>query len=193
MSRNKVLEAAVELFAEKGYHQASMDDIALRANVAKGTLYYHFTGKSQLFRTIVSEGLQRIRGRIEADLNARLTLEEQIKRVIGHNLDLFMESSGLAHIVFHELTNGIEEEVLAELKRLREEYVRFIAGILEEGQKLGIVRVMNCTLAAAGLLGLLDSCCDYFLSNNRQISREEIEKFIYTTITSGLFTRNEQG
>ncbi|TMV52752.1 TetR/AcrR family transcriptional regulator [Paenibacillus mesophilus] len=193
MSRNKVLEAAVELFAEKGYHQASMDDIALRANVAKGTLYYHFTGKSQLFRTIVSDGLQRIKVRIEADLNAGLALEEQIKRVIGHNLDLFTESSGLAHIVFHELTNGIEEEVLAELKRMREEYVRFIAGILEEGQKLGIVRLMNSTLAAAGLLGLLDSCCDYFLSNNRQISRDVIENFIYTTVTSGLFIGREQG
>jgi AcrR family transcriptional regulator len=156
-------------------------------------LYYHFTGKSQLFQTIVSDGLQRIKARIEADLNAGLKLEEQIKRVIRHNLDLFTECSGLAHIVFHELTNGIEEEVLAELKRLRDGYVRFIAGILEEGQKYGVVRSMNCTLAAAGILGLLDSCCDYFLSNNRQISRDEIEEFVYTTVTKGLFAGNEQG
>ncbi|MDF2714328.1 MAG: transcriptional regulator, TetR family protein, partial [Paenibacillus sp.] len=49
MSRNKVLQAAIGVFAEQGYHQASMDDIALKADVAKGTLYYHFSGKSELF------------------------------------------------------------------------------------------------------------------------------------------------
>jgi AcrR family transcriptional regulator len=190
MSRNKVLQAAIGVFAEQGYHQASMDDIALKADVAKGTLYYHFSGKSELFKTVVSDGLRQLKARIDSDLNAGLMLEEQIKRVIGHNLDLFTDNSGLAHIVFHELTNGIDEEVLAELKKLRDEYVSYIAGIFEEGQKLGIVRAMNSRLAATSIIGLVDSSCDYFLSNQGGISREEIETFLYMTVTSGLFIGN---
>lgn len=190
MSRNKVLQAAVAVFAEKGYHQASMDDIALKADVAKGTLYYHFSGKSELFKTVVGDGLRQLKARIDSDLNAGLMLEEQIKRVIRHNLDLFTDNSRLAHIVFHELTNGIDEEVLTELKKLRDEYVGYIAGILEEGQKLGIVRAMNGRMAATGIIGLLDSSCDFFLSNEEGVSREELETFLYMTVTSGLFNGN---
>lgn len=187
MSRDKIVRAAVELFAEKGYHQASMDDIALRANVAKGTLYYHFSGKSQLFKTIVSDGLRQITTRIESDLSSGLSFEQQLKRIVGHHIDLFLECHELAHIVFHELSNGIEEDVLTELKKLRDEYVAYVAGLLEEAGKLGVMRHIDCRLAAAGMLGLLDSSCDYFLRNKDHISREQVEIFVLTTLLLGIF------
>lgn len=191
MSRDKVLQAAVEVFAEKGYHQASMDDIALRANVAKGTLYYHFSGKAELFRTIVSDGLRQLRSRIDTDLKAGLRLEEQIRRIVRHNVRLFTENSGLARIVFHELSNGIDQEVLTELNGLRDEYAHYIADILEEGRKVGLVRAVNCRLAACGMIGLLDNCCAYLLSHGEEVTREEVESFLYTTATAALLRAAE--
>jgi AcrR family transcriptional regulator len=187
LSKEKIIQTAVEVFSENGYHRASMDEIALRANVAKGTLYYHFPGKAQLFKTLVKDGFQEIIDKVQADLKANLTLEEQIKRIIRHNLDLFLESSNLAHIVFNELSNGIDQEVLEELKKLRIDYIHFLASVLEEGKHEGVLRDVNCNLAAAGIVGMLDSACNYFLNNKNEGSRDQIEQFFYTIITSGLF------
>ncbi|GGI45795.1 TetR family transcriptional regulator [Paenibacillus marchantiophytorum] len=186
MSKEKIIHAAVDVFSENGYHRASMDEIALRANVAKGTLYYHFPGKAQLFKTLVVEGFQEVIDKIRADLQANLTLEEQIRRIVRHNLDLFLESSGLAHIVFNELSNGIDQEVLEELKNLRIDYIHFLAEVLEEGKQEGLLRDVNCKLAAAGIVGMLDSAANYFMSNRHELSREHMERFFYTIITSGL-------
>lgn len=192
MSRTHIMKAAIKVFAEKGYHQASMDEIAIIAEVAKGTLYYHFSSKLELFKTAVGEGLQQMKVRIHSDLTANLTLNEQIRRIIRHHLNLFTENCGLAQIVFHELSNGIEGEVLAELKQLRDEYVGYVAGILSEGQKYGIVREMNCQLAATGIIGLVDRCSEYFMSHRSTVSRDDVENFIYMTITSGLFVENDK-
>ncbi|KRF03405.1 TetR family transcriptional regulator [Paenibacillus sp. Soil766] len=185
MSKEKIIHAAIEVFSEKGYHRASMDEIALRANVAKGSLYYHFPGKAQLFKTLVKEGFQEIIDRIRTDLNANLSLDEQIKRIIRHNLELFLDSSNLAHIVFNELSNGIESEVLEELKQLKVDYIHFLSGVLEEGKREGVLRDVDCNLAAAGIIGMLESACKY-LDNKNEMSRELIERFFYTIITSGL-------
>lgn len=185
MSKEKIIHAAIEVFSEKGYHRASMDEIALRANVAKGSLYYHFPGKAQLFKTLVKEGFQDIIDRIQADLKTNLSLEEQIKRIIRNNLDLFLESSNLAHIVFNELSNGIETEVLEELKMLRLDYIQFLSDVLEEGKREGVLRDVNCPLAAAGIIGMLESACN-FLNSKNDLSRDLIEQFCYTMITSGL-------
>ncbi|OPH48822.1 TetR family transcriptional regulator [Paenibacillus ferrarius] len=187
MSKVKIIHAAVDVFSENGYHRASMDEIALRANVAKGTLYYHFPGKAQLFKTLVVQGFQEVIDKIRADLQADLTLEEQIRRIVRHNLDLFLESSGLAHIVFNELSNGIDQEVLEELKKLRIDYIHFLAEVLEEGKQEGVLRDVNCQLAAAGIVGMLDSAANYFMSNTHELSRDHMERFFYTIITSGLF------
>ena len=100
--------------------------------------------------------------KVQADLKANITLEEQIKRIIRHNLDLFLESSKLAHIVFNELSNGIDQEVLEELKKLRIDYIHFLADVLEEGKQEGVLRDVNCHLAAAGIIGMLDSAVIIF-------------------------------
>ncbi len=188
MSRAKILNAAMKIFSEHGYHRASMDEIALQANVAKGTLYYHFPSKAQLFKTLVSDGFQKMMERIESDLETDLPLEEQIRRIIGHNLNLYLECSDFAHIVFNELSNSIDEEVLAELRKLREDYIRFISGILEEGRKAGVVREVNCQLAAAAMIGMLDGSCNYLLSRHGEVPREQLETFLYTLITDGLLS-----
>ncbi|MDF2722203.1 MAG: transcriptional regulator, TetR family [Paenibacillus sp.] len=186
MSRDKIIRAAVEAFAEKGFHQASMDDIALRAKVAKGTLYYHFTGKSQLFQSIVSDGLRQLRARIESDLVTVHTLEQQIRRIVGHHTELFVDYHELAHIVFHELSNGIEEEVRIELSKQRDAYIAYVASLLKEAQKMGAMREIDCGLAAAGMLGLLDSSCSFMLRHQERISREQVEAFVVTTLRSGI-------
>ena len=60
MNRTKrlIFESAIRIFSDCGYRGATMDDIASSAGLAKGTLYYHFTSKEEIFNFIVKEGVQ---------------------------------------------------------------------------------------------------------------------------------------
>ncbi|MDR9855843.1 TetR/AcrR family transcriptional regulator [Paenibacillus sp. VCA1] len=188
MSKDKIISAAIEVFSENGYHRASMDEIALRAQVAKGTLYYNFPGKSELFKTVVKQGFEDIMQRTQADLYAPLPIKEQILRIIRHHLDLFLESRHFSHIVFNELSNGIEQDVLDELKQLRREHLRFLAAILEEGKcDENLIRDVDANLAAASIIGTLESTCNYYLNHPDEYTRDDLEHFVFTIITQGLF------
>ncbi len=65
--RDSILNAATMLFSRKPYHMVVMDDIARQARVAKGTLYYHFNSKEDLYITLFKDGLDDLLVRLRAD------------------------------------------------------------------------------------------------------------------------------
>lgn len=71
------MEAALELFVEKGFHAAPMSELARRAQVAQGTLYVYFTGKEALIRHLFKELEEKIRAAIEKDYPASRPLRER--------------------------------------------------------------------------------------------------------------------
>ena len=115
MSRDRIIEAAAGVFARNGYHRTRMDDIALAAGVAKGTLYYHFPGKSDLFRALATEGLEMLLRQTQDALDAQVPFVGQLSLVVSRILRLYMEYSELAHIFFHEITSGLDDDVLRDI------------------------------------------------------------------------------
>ncbi|OZB92148.1 TetR/AcrR family transcriptional regulator [Paenibacillus sp. XY044] len=188
MSKDRIIKAAIEVFSENEYHRASMDEIALRAQVAKGTLYYNFPGKSQLFKTVVKSTFEDFIRRMEADLQSSIPLKDKIQQTIRHHLDLFLESRHLSHIVFNDISNGFEEDVLDELKLLRQEHLNFLANILEEGKcDENYLRDLDSHIAAVSIIGTLESTSKYFLSHQNEYSRDDLERQVSTMITMSLF------
>ena len=58
-SRNRLLDAAVEVFAERGYERASVDAVVAAAGLSKGTFYWHFSSKAELFQALLEERIDR--------------------------------------------------------------------------------------------------------------------------------------
>ena len=87
--REGLINAAVSVFSKKGFYKASMDDIAAEAEVAKGTLYYYFKNKSELFKTVVVEGINYL-------------TDELIKIVNNSNDSSFMTS--LSYVINYIIT-----------------------------------------------------------------------------------------
>ncbi len=82
MKREVILNTAMTLFSKKPYHRVSMDEIAQKARVAKGTLYYHFKSKEALYAALLHEGLDVMILR----LNERFKRDDPIE-----NLKLFIQ------------------------------------------------------------------------------------------------------
>src|SRR5207302_2286127 len=68
-----ILQAAEEVLAEKGYHETSMDEIAARVGIAKGTVYLHFPSKEDLVVALYEGNVQKMSQAVEAILSSELT------------------------------------------------------------------------------------------------------------------------
>ena len=87
-TKKAIFEAAVREFSECGYNGATMDEIALKAGVAKGTLYYHFKSKEEIFSFVVVEGIRAMQTAISQINDMDIGSFEKIRLICKNQLTL---------------------------------------------------------------------------------------------------------
>ncbi|MBO0796260.1 MAG: helix-turn-helix transcriptional regulator, partial [Ktedonobacteraceae bacterium] len=87
-----ILEIAEVMFIDKGYHDTSMDEIAARAGVAKGTLYQHFPGKEDLVFALFERHLERFERMIEQIAASTETASAKLERILRY---AYLEQHGM--------------------------------------------------------------------------------------------------
>ncbi|MCS7232651.1 MAG: TetR/AcrR family transcriptional regulator [Synergistetes bacterium] len=80
LTREKILNAALECFAQKGFKETTVDEIAKRAKVSKGNIYWHFKSKFEIFRELIKEEVKKIHQLIEEEGDDSLSLKELWRR-----------------------------------------------------------------------------------------------------------------
>jgi AcrR family transcriptional regulator len=154
--REQILAAAGEVFAEKGYHSASISDVIVRAGIARGTFYLYFTGKHNVLEAILDDVLHTLRSRIEpieVGPEARppnVQLFENIRRVFS----FATEQPVLTRLV---LEHGLspDDEVAGRVTRFWDHVAEMIEASLTQGTELGIVRDCDVKLVARASLGAI--------------------------------------
>ncbi|MFB7325251.1 TetR/AcrR family transcriptional regulator [Streptomyces sp. NPDC056190] len=155
-TRQKLYEAAVTLIAEQGFSATTVDEIAERAGVAKGTVYYNFASKSVLFEELLRHGV----GLLTASLREAA---ERTAREGGSRVDAMVR----AGLVFIDRYPAFTQLYVAELWRtnrswqstllvVRQEAVAVVEGVLREGMAHGeFSEDVDVPLTAAALVGMV--------------------------------------
>jgi AcrR family transcriptional regulator len=155
----ELLEAALHVFAESGYRKTSLDDVARRAGVTKGTIYHYFDTKEALLLAVVEHYQALAFGRIEETLqNRALSETERLRQIITRT---FAPAPGGSRPLLTLLIRAIATEV----PRVHERWLRngpvrlgtLIARVIATGQRRGeFNRQVDAEIAARGLVaGLL--------------------------------------
>lgn len=84
--RWEILNAAIALFSERGFERTTVDEIATRANVGKGTIYLHFENKEKIFIAIIDSGMQHIIDRMSEVLNESGDFIQEFERLLLQHL-----------------------------------------------------------------------------------------------------------
>ena len=88
-TKEKILTVAEKLFSRFGFHKTSMDEIAKIARKAKGSLYYHFTSKEELFREVVSKEIFNLQHNLSIIINNdKLNASEKIKLYLVKRMEI---------------------------------------------------------------------------------------------------------
>ncbi|MET9349325.1 TetR/AcrR family transcriptional regulator [Streptomyces termitum] len=158
-TRAKLYEAAVTLIAEQGFSATTVDEIAERAGVAKGTVYYNFKSKTELFEELLRHGVALLTASL------RTAAEETAAR--GGSRVAALDAMIRAGLVFIDRYPAFTQLYVAELWRtnrawnstllvVRQEAVAVVEGVLRDGVEAGeLSDEIDVQLTAAALVGMV--------------------------------------
>ncbi|MBP2034076.1 AcrR family transcriptional regulator [Clostridium algifaecis] len=162
-TKTTIFESAIKIFSNNGYDGATMDAIAADAGVAKGTLYYHFKSKQEIFRYIISKGLQIIKEEIEDIINEKEDAISKLKSLCKIQLGLVYERKDFFKVIMGQLWGKNSRQL--ELREAVDKYILYIQKYLEDAIKEGTIKEGNTYFMAYTLFGTICSAAVYELMN----------------------------
>jgi len=145
--RRLILDSAKAVFAERGFQQATVEEIANRAELAVGTLYRYFQSKEEMYVSLLFEAMEMFRQNIEAARASEAAPDEQLRAVWRFFYDFYVQQpeSYLAFMFLHNegLRDVISPEVLDEINQRAGENFRLVGQIVQAGVEAGIYRPVD--------------------------------------------------
>lgn len=177
--KNEILDVAEQLFAEKGFDNASTNDIIKMIGIARGTLYHHFKSKEEILDAIVERMISTSIAR------ARMIIKDSsiplLERFTGAFLSLNISSGAGAEVLeqIHKPQNALLHQKTQE--RLIGEVVPLIAKLIEEGNSCNMFHSKYPLEAAEMIIIYSNTVFDDLNELPPEDMQEKIEAFIYHT------------
>lgn len=163
-TKKAIFQSAIKIFSVAGYTGATMDDIALNAGVAKGTLYYHFKSKEEIFNYIIAEGMNLIKEEVDLAASKEEDPLMKIRTMCKLQLKLVYKNRDFFKVVMSQMWG--QELRQLELRRGLEAYIRTIESYLKEAMEQGIIKKGEGSFMSYMFFGTLCSAAVYELINS---------------------------
>ncbi|MGM0438197.1 MAG: TetR/AcrR family transcriptional regulator [Bacillota bacterium] len=187
----KIIEAAKELFLENGYHETSMSAIAKNADLGKGTLYWHFDSKNDLFQSMVTKEAKHMLKELNELTEKNLEADEILKKFIRIRVKNIDENKKTTQM-FMDGGNFINEELKNTMIEIFHSFIDIVEDIIKQGIDEGIFYTSNPEKAASAFIGMINGICStIILENKGDINIEENTEFIYQLFLNGLQEQKE--
>lgn len=172
-TRQRILEVSARLFAERGYADTSVRDIAAELNIANPSLYYHFRSKGDILAELLTEPLRRVEIAV-ADAD-RLTGDDKTRRIIAGLLDALEVHSGIVIAALHrrEELPGPYRELAAAMQPV---VVRLLGeGVAEDYRDLRVAMAVGAVEGAVTEMMRASADSDTFVTQLRAARSPIIE------------------
>jgi len=184
--RGRILDAAVKVFAERGFHSATVVGIARGAGVADGTIYLYFKGKDDLLLRLFDEKMTELLGEARAAVARERTAPGKLRRFIQLHLALVERNPELASVLIVELRQSAQFLKAADRQKLAA-YVDLIAEVVREGQESGeLDRNISPATVKRAIFGALDELALGWLLGDRRAALKKTAAEVAEWLVRGL-------
>ena len=136
--KEKILEAALLCFNEKGYHKTSIDDIAIKGKISKGGIYYHFKSKDELFLKLFKFRLNRYIEQLKSYIQEESDPEKRIRILIQKWGLILKENEDFFKFCMEFSSMGArEKDIRKEMTSFYKNSVKTFSQIIEDGISIG--------------------------------------------------------
>lgn len=153
-TRDAIFQAAATLFSATGFDGVSVDDIAARAGVNKAMIYYHFTDKIALYRSVVADMLIAVGEKVAAIADAPIAPPDKLDRFVEMFVRMADARPWFPTLMMREISEGAPHLDLDTLGHIRSVFLGF-GRILKEGEAAGAFRAIPPILAYTSIIGPL--------------------------------------
>ena len=189
----RILKAALKVFAEKGFYNTRISEIAKEANVADGTIYLYFKNKDDLLISLFEEEIGKICQSMREEMNKTNDLVEKLRIFALNHLNRILKNRELAEVIQVELRQSA--------KFMREyvnkgfpEYINLVREIIREGQEKGVFRNdVAPGIVKRAFYGALDEMARYWiLSPIKKYNPIDCAKAISEIFIRGLLVKPQE-
>ena len=157
--KEKIIESALKLFAEKGFHETRTADLAIEASVGEGTIYHYFKSKEELFLRAFEQKMKGFVGKFLNSLKRCKTPDEKIKKIIEFHFREIEANKSLFKIVFQELPEKVDALMRPEYGQTGIIY-ETTRDIIRSGKESGIFdESVDEELVIRAMLGMVREIC----------------------------------
>ena len=183
-TKRKIFETSMRLFAEKGYEATSIEEITATVGVAKGTLYYHFSSKEEIFDFLIEEGIKLLQNSVDIKTAKYANYLDKIKAIVLIQIKIVSRYENIITIILSQFWG--KEKRNQKCKDLVYEYINQIEEIVKEGIAQGQIKAGDSKAIASEIYGLICSTLVYKIREPEKFNIMDLYHQFENTIIKGL-------
>ncbi|MBI9084239.1 MAG: TetR/AcrR family transcriptional regulator [Desulfobacterales bacterium] len=162
----RILEAAIKVFAEQGFHQATISQIAREAGVADGTIYLYFKNKDDIMVRFFDQRTKRAFSRFRVAVDRVGNARDKLTVLIRTHLEEFQLNRDMA-VVYQAETHRNNRSCEQQIRDMSKMYLDIVSEIVEQGQQEGLMRKdLYLGLVKRFIIGAVDEVINTWLHSN---------------------------
>ncbi|WP_035718496.1 TetR/AcrR family transcriptional regulator [Gordonia shandongensis] len=179
--RRQLLDAASEIFVERGYHSAGMDEIAIHAGVSKPVLYQHFPSKLDLYIAVLDSHSEKLVAAVNAALLTTSDNRQRVQAAVQAFFDFIDDDNSGYRLIF--ASDAMDPAVTRRVEGTSEACVDAVHGLVMQDSGLDPHR---SRMLAAGLVGASQVNARYWVEADRPIDKADAVDTTVTLLWAGL-------
>ena len=180
-TKRKIFEASMKLFAEKGYDATSVEEITATVGVAKGTLYYHFSSKEEIYNFLLEEGTKLLINNIDVKVSKLNNSIDKLRSIALLQLRVITKYQNLITIYLSQVWGSDQRN--QKCQKYINDYISKINEIVEDGIKKGELKEGTSETIASEIFAFTCAGFMYKIKSGKPIDVKELciefDKMIY--------------
>jgi AcrR family transcriptional regulator len=172
MTRDDILIAAAQVFRQKGFHGASMADIAEAVNLQKASLYHHVASKQEILLELLDRALAMLSEGMKAVMAQDVPADEKLRLAMRSYLQVMTDNLDVTAVLLME-HRSLSEELKTRHIPIRDNFEGMWRDLIREGNAAGIFDCPDVPMTVRGLLGVLNWTITWYRPNGA-LSPEQI-------------------
>ncbi|HJM46557.1 MAG TPA: TetR/AcrR family transcriptional regulator [Candidatus Marinimicrobia bacterium] len=190
--KEQILDAALHVIVQNGYHQSRMDDIVSTSGLSKGAIYWYYKSKKDMYLDLVNHWVIRYSNSLLKLPQEDISSGEQLKNLFETFFDQFEKDP----IVFKALLEfwslaGRDKDFKIKLEKVTQNFIHYIESIIKKGVESGEFKQVNPNIAAMSIMVVIEGISWFTLFEKNSVSAKEYTDTVFEFILSGLLKRIE--
>jgi TetR/AcrR family transcriptional regulator, fatty acid metabolism regulator protein len=182
-TRERILDAAVDVFAHKGFHATRMDEIVDHSKTSKGAIYFHFPNKEKLFLALVDQFANLLERRVKDAIQNEKAGMNRVRIAIETCLDTFGKYRRPAKILLVQAV-GLGAAFEDKRNAIYDRFARLIASYLKEAIKLGEIEPVDTEVISLAWMGAIYALVIRWVTTNEPDPKQIVTSLVPALLRS---------